>query len=73
MAPEITLNQSHEHDKAVDWWSLVPKLKEIFFINLFIWQGVLIYELITGFPPFYGKDHQQLFRNKKDSEEVIYN
>jgi serum/glucocorticoid-regulated kinase 2 len=33
------------HGKPVDWWTL----------------GCLIYELITGLPPFYKEDRRQLF------------
>lgn len=35
------------HDKAIDWYLL----------------GVLFYEMITGFPPFYSMDHSQLIKN----------
>jgi len=33
------------HDQAVDWWSL----------------GVLLYEMMTGFPPFFSTDKNKLF------------
>lgn len=33
------------YGKAVDWWSL----------------GVLIYEMNSGFPPFYHDDHMKLY------------
>ena len=35
------------HGKGVDWWSL----------------GALVYEMITGLPPFYTKDRERLFNN----------
>ena len=35
------------HDKTVDWWAL----------------GILIYELLSGIPPFYDKDHSVMFEN----------
>ena len=33
------------HGKAVDWWTL----------------GSLIYEMLTGLPPFYTQDREKLF------------
>ena len=35
------------HDKAVDFWSL----------------GALIYEMLSGIPPWYSKNREQMFRN----------
>lgn len=41
------LVQQTGHNKAADWWAL----------------GVLLYEMVTGLPPFYEEDQVALFRN----------
>jgi serine/threonine protein kinase len=35
------------HDKTLDWWAL----------------GIIVYELLSGIPPYYDKDHNVMFQN----------
>ena len=41
LAPEILKDQKAGYGKAVDYWGI----------------GVLVYELLVGFPPFYDPDN----------------
>ncbi len=47
--------QKEGHGKAVDWWCL----------------GSIIFEMITGLPPFYSKNRNELFDKIKNSKPNI--
>merc|ERR1711916_373502 len=43
------------YGKAVDWWSF----------------GTLMYEMLTGLPPFYSQDVQQMYKKIMSEELAI--
>ncbi|OQR82048.1 kinase [Thraustotheca clavata] len=49
LAPEMLLSRKHKsmYGSAVDWWSL----------------GTLLYEMLTGWPPFFDRDVQKMCEN----------
>jgi len=47
--------EGKEYNKAVDWWSL----------------GTLIFEMLTGLPPFYDEDVQKMYNKKMTAQLVI--
>jgi serine/threonine protein kinase len=55
IAPEVliacnepNLSVEQGYDKVCDWWS----------------YGCLLYEMFTGYPPFYSKDKKQMLKNR---------
>jgi serine/threonine protein kinase len=55
IAPEILTRDPNGHGTAVDWWSL----------------GMLVYEMLTGLPPWYTKDRRELFRRIRKAPLVF--
>ena len=55
LAPEIVSRDPKGHGVAVDWWSL----------------GMLVYEMLTGLPPWYTKDRRELFRRIQKASLVF--
>ncbi len=45
LAPELINCEKEGYDQAVDWWAF----------------GVLLYEMMVGFPPFYDKDPMGIY------------
>jgi len=44
-----------EYSKAVDWWSV----------------GTLLFEMLTGMPPFYDPDVQRMYTNKMTADPML--
>jgi len=47
--------QGKDYTKAIDWWSV----------------GTLIYEMLTGLPPFYSDDEENMYRKIMTSEIIF--
>lgn len=55
MAPEIFLGQDVGYSRSVDWWAL----------------GIVVYEMLIGYPPFYESSHNNLKLFKKINEKQV--
>jgi len=47
--------EGKEYNKSVDWWSL----------------GTLLYEMMTGTPPFHDSDVQEMYQNKLNRQPPL--
>lgn len=61
IAPEIVLNKGHDH--AVDYWALVRNDIIILLMLILFSQGVLMYEMVDGWPTFYNKNAMKVYEN----------
>jgi serine/threonine protein kinase len=50
------LEKERSYGKACDWWSF----------------GCVIYEMLTGHPPFYSQDRKKMFADIRDKEVKFY-
>lgn len=57
LAPELLKHEKERaYGKQCDWWSF----------------GCVIYEMLTGHPPFYNQDRQQMFDSIRHGEIKFY-
>ena len=70
-APELVSKNAEGHGKSVDWWSygkLFLIKQEIYCI---FYLGAVIYEMMTGLPPFYNTDKRKLYE-KIINEKITF-